>query len=289
MHVASDAMTAQLLYNTVVFKKQPERRYIQNIKLKRKGTMELGLKDKVALITGAGSQIGFGKGIAMTLAREGCDIIVGDIDLKGAEQTANELRALGRKAIALKADVTSSTEVNEMVKAALAEFGRIDILVNNAGVGTPPKPFVESNEAEWDLGININLRGVMNCTKAVLPHMISRQSGKIVSMASIAGLAGTRTGTIYGAAKAGVVNFTAGLALEVAELGINVNCIAPGLGATSFHPASGFPPEYIENVKKMAAEGKTTTPEDIGNAVAFLVSDVSIRIVGQCLRVSGTL
>ena len=251
--------------------------------------MDLGLKGKVALVTGAGSQIGFGKGIVLTLAKEGCDIIVGDIDLKGAEQTAAEVKALGRKAIALKADVTSSAEVNDMVKAALAQFGRIDILVNNAGIGTPPKPFVESTEAEWDLGININLRAVMNCTKAVLPHMISRKSGKIVSMSSVAGLAGTPTGTIYGAAKAGVVNFTAGLALEVAESGINVNCIAPGLGATGFHPASGFPPEYIENVKKMAAAGKTTTPEEIGNTVAFLVSDVSKRITGQCLRVSGTL
>jgi len=251
--------------------------------------MDLGLKGKVALVTGAGRQIGFGKGIALALAKEGCDIIVGDIDLKGAEQTAAEVKALGRKSIALKADVTSSAEVNDMVKAALAQFGRIDILVNNAGVGTPPKPFVESTEAEWDLGININLSAVMNCTKAVLPHMISRKSGKIVSMSSVAGLAGTPTGTIYGAAKAGVVNFTAGLALEVAESGINVNCIAPGLGATGFHPASGFPPAYIENVKKMAAAGKTTTPEEIGNTVAFLVSDVSKRIVGQCLRVSGTL
>jgi len=251
--------------------------------------VELGLQDKVALVTGAGSQIGFGKGIALTLAKEGCDIIAADIDLKGAEQTAADVRALGRKAIALKADITSSTEVNDMVKEALEQFGKIDILVNNAGVGTPPKVFVESTEEEWDLGININLRGVMNCTKAVLPQMISRKSGKIVNMSSIAGLGGTRTGTIYGAAKAGVVNFTAGLAQEVAEFGISVNCIAPGLGSTGFHPASGFPPEYLEMVKKMAAEGKTTTPQDIGNAVAFLVSDVSIKIVGQCLRVSGTM
>jgi 3-oxoacyl-[acyl-carrier protein] reductase len=251
--------------------------------------MDRGLKDKVALVTGAGSQIGFGKGIAMTLAKEGCDIIIADIDLKGAEQTAAEVKALGRKAIALKADVTKSTEVNDMVEAAMEQFGRIDILVNNAGVGTPPKEFVESTEDEWDLGININLRGVMNCTKAVLPHMISRKSGKIINMSSIAGLGGTRTGTIYGAAKAGVVNFTAGLALEVADSGINVNCIAPGLGRTGFHPASGFPPEYLEMIKKMEEAGKTTTPQDIGNAAAFLVSDVSIRITGQCLRVSGTM
>ena len=251
--------------------------------------MDLKLKDKVALVTGAGSQIGFGKGIAMTLANEGCDIIVGDIDLEGAEKTVAEIRALGRRAIALKADITSSIEVNNMVKTALDQFGRIDILVNNAGIGTPPKVFVESTEEEWDMGININLKGVMNCTKAVLPHMIANKSGKIVSVSSIAGLGGTPSGTIYGAAKAGIVNFTAGLAKEVAESGINVNCVAPGLGSTGFHPASGFPPEYLEMVKKMAAEGKTTTPEDMGNTVAFLVSDVSIRITGQCIRVSGTM
>ena len=176
-----------------------------------------------------------------------------------------------------------------MVKAALEQFSRIDILINNAGVGTPPKEFVESTEDEWDLGININLRGMMNCTKAVLPHMISNKSGKIVSVSSIAGLGGTPTGTIYGAAKAGVVNFTAGLAKEVYESGINVNCVAPGLGQTGFHPSSGFSAEYLEMIKKMAAEGKTTTPEDMGNAIAFLVSDVSIRITGQCVRVSGTM
>lgn len=249
--------------------------------------MNLKLEGKVALITGAGSQKGFGKGIALTLAREGCDIVVNDINLDGAEQTAAEVKALGRKAIALKADITKKAEVDAMVEAALAQFGRIDILVNNAGVGTPPKPFVDSTEAEWDLGIDVNLRGVMNCSKAVLPHMISRKSGKIVNMSSIAGLGGTPTGTIYGAAKAAVANFTAGLAREVADLGINVNCIAPGLGATGFHEASGFSPEYIEDRDRMAAAGRTTTPQDIGNAVAFLVSDVSIRVVGQCLVVAG--
>ncbi len=249
--------------------------------------MELGLNGKVALVTGAGSQTGFGKGIALALAREGCDIIVNDIALAGAEQTAAEVRKLGRRATAIRASVSDLAEVEGMVKQAMEHFGRIDILVNNAGVGTPPKPFVQSTPAEWDLGIDINLKGVMNCTKAVLPQMIARKSGKIVSMSSIAGLSGTPQGTIYGAAKAGVVNFTAGLAREVADVGINVNCIAPGLGATGFHSASGFSPEYIKDRDRMAAAGKTTTPQDIGNAVAFLVSDVSAKITGQCLVVAG--
>ena len=249
--------------------------------------MDLGLKGKVALVTGAGSQVGFGKGIVLTLAKEGCDIIAVDIDLEGAEQTAAEARALGSKALALKADVTSRTEVDDMVKMALKQFNRIDILVNNAGGATPPSPFLEKPETNWDKDINLNLRGVMYCTKAVLPQMVSRRSGKIVNISSVGGIDGVPTGTAYGAAKAAVINFTMGLAREVVESGINVNCIAPGLGNTQFY--DNFPAGMVELSKKMAAEGKATTPQDIGNVVAFLASDVSIRILGQCLRVSGTL
>jgi 3-oxoacyl-[acyl-carrier protein] reductase len=252
--------------------------------------MDLGLKDKVAIVTGAGSQIGFGKGIVMALAREGCDIVACDIDLEGAEKTAADVKAAGCKALAFKVDVTNTTQIKDMVKAVLEQFGKVDILVNNAGVGTQPKPFVESTEEEWDTNINVNLRGVLNCTKAVLPHMISQKSGKIVSMSSTAGLSGMSTGGVYGAAKGGIVIFTQALAQEVADSGINVNCMAPGMGATNFHRASNFPPEYIEKmVKEMAAAGRTTTPEEIGNTAAFLVSDVSKRITGQCVRVSGLM
>ncbi len=252
--------------------------------------MDLGLKGKIVIITGAGSQIGFGKGTAMILANEGCDIIVGDMDISGAEQTAAEVKKLGRRAIAVKVDVTNSAEVKAMVDAALKEFGKIDILINNAGVGTMPKPFVDTTESEWDTNININLKGTMLCTKAVLPHMIAQKSGKIISMSSTAGISGMRTGGVYGAAKGGIIIFTQALAQEVADFNINVNCIAPGLGATNFHKASNFPTEYLEKfVKPALAAGKTTTPQDIGNTMAFLASDVSMKITGQCLRVSGTM
>src|SRR4030043_1807887 len=152
--------------------------------------MDLGLKDKVALITGAGSQIGFGKGMAMARAREGVDIIVCDMDLEGAEKTAADVRAAGRKSMALKMDITKTNDVKKGVEAALKEFGKIDILINNAGVGTTPVPFVESTEKDWDTNININLRGTMNVTKAVLPQMIERKTGRIISMSSPAGLGG---------------------------------------------------------------------------------------------------
>ena len=247
--------------------------------------MDLGLKGKVALVTGAGSQIGYGKGIVMTLAKEGCDIIVNDINLEGAEQTAAEVKALGRKAMAVKADVSNSTEVNDMVKAALAEFGKIDILVNNAGAANPPKPFVETTEADWDKEININLKGMLNCTKAVLDQMISRQSGKIISIASTVAKTGGAIMTVYGAAKAGVSVFTKGLATEVAALGINVNCIAPGTGNTGM--ARLAPPGFLEKIAETIPRKKFTTPQDIGNAVAFLASDVASDIVGQTLSVDG--
>jgi len=250
--------------------------------------MNLELEGKVALITGAGSQRGFGKGIALTLAKEGCDVIISDIDLKGAQLTAAAVKAVGGKTLALKADVTSFDQVNYMVKKSLEYFGKIDILVNNAGVGTPPENFVESTEADWDMGINSNLRGTMYCTKAILPHMLARKQGKIINMSSVAGLIGVAKGSVYGAAKAGITNFTAAIALEVIDSGINVNSIAPGLGNTNFLATCGFPDDYINHAKELDAAGKTITPQDIGNTVAFLVSDVSKHIVGQCIRVSGT-
>ena len=248
--------------------------------------MDLGLKGKVALVTGAGSQIGFGKGIALTLAKEGCDIVVGDIDLEGAKKTAAEVEALGRKALAVKADVSSSAEANDMVKAALAKFGKIDILVNNAGAIHAMKPFVENTEEDRDRDINLNLKGAMNCSKAVLPQMISRKSGKIISISSIGAKKGMPNTAAYGAAKAGIIGFTQILGVEVAPLGINVNSIAPGLGLTAFGGGSP-PPELVERAKTIVPVRRSTTPQDIGNTIAFLASDVSSDIVGQNIGVDG--
>ncbi len=247
--------------------------------------MDLGLKGKVALVTGAGSQIGFGKGIAVTLAKEGCDVIVNDVNLEGAEQTAAEIKALGRKAMVIKADVSSSAEVNDMVKAALVEFGRIDILVNNAGVSTVPKPFVETTEADWDRDLNINLKGVFICTKAVLPRMLERKSGKIINISSNGARTGKEYVTVYCAAKAGVMVFTKGMAAELASSGINVNAIAPGVGNTGF--ALQAPPEFLEQIVATVPLARFTTPQDIGNMAAYLASDVASDITGQTFSVDG--
>jgi len=249
--------------------------------------MDLGLKDKVALVTGAGSQIGFGKAIALTLAGDGCDIIVNDIDLEGAGQTVSEVEALGRRAIALKADVTSSTEVKEMVRTGYEEFGRIDILINNAGGCTPPKPFMEMAEEDWNFDIDINLRGVLNCTRSVLPYMIERKYGKIVSIVSGAGINGGAMTAVYSAAKGGIISFSMAIAKEMAPLGINVNCVSPGPAITGF--AKNAPPGMLENFAKSIPIGRLTEPQDVANSVAFLSSDVAVDIVGQTLIVSGNV
>ncbi len=255
--------------------------------------MDLGLKDRIALVTGAGSQTGFGKGIALTLAVEGCDIIILDKDLEGARKTAAEVKALGRRAIAFEVDLTRSSEVNNAVDVALEEFGRIDILVNNAGQATPPKPFSEKTESEWDPDIDINLRSVLICTKAVLPQMLERKSGKIINTSSGVATMGLANSSIYSAAKAGVVAFTKSLAKEVIASGINVNSVSPGIGDTGFLRSSNVlksvetPPEFTKHVNADIPDGRMTTPQDIGNMVAFLASDVSSDIVGQVFDVDG--
>ena len=255
--------------------------------------MDLGLKGKVAMVTGAGSQTGFGKGIALILAKEGCHIIIVDKNLEGARQTAIEVEALGCLAMALEADVSNSAEVNKAVSAGLAELGQIDILVNDAGAATPPKPFVEKTEEEWEPDININLKGVMICTKAILPHMLECKSGKVINISSGVGRYGMANSAVYSAAKGGVIAFTLSLAKEVISSGIYVNSVSPGLGDTNFLRASNVlktaetPPEFLKQVSADIPVGRMTTPQDIGNMVAFLASDVSADIVGQVIDVDG--
>ncbi len=250
--------------------------------------MELGLKGKVALVTGAGSQIGFGKAIVLALAKEGCDIVDNDVDLEGAKKTVAEVKALGQKAIAFKADVTSAQEVNDMFKKAVAEFGNIDILVNNAGACTPPKAFLDMTEDEWNRDININLGGTMHCIRAVAPHMIaSKKGGKIVNLVSGAGINGGFHTNAYAAAKAGIMAFSMGVAKELAREKINVNNVSPGPALTGF--AKNAPPGMLENFAKTIPIGRLTEPEDIANAVVFLASEAANDIVGQTLIVTGSV
>jgi 3-oxoacyl-[acyl-carrier protein] reductase len=247
--------------------------------------MDLGLKGKVAIVTGAGSQIGFGKAIAMTLAKEGCNVVATDIDLEGAKKTAADVAAMGQKAIALKTDVTRYQDALDMVEATLKNFKEIDILVNNAGACTPPKPFMKMTEAEWNRDIAVNLNGTMNCTQAVLPHMIAQKYGKIVSITSGAGIQGGMFTAGYSAAKAGIIAFSKGLAREMGPNKININLVSPGIANTGF--AKQAPPGLLENAVKSIPLGRLTTAQDIANAVVFFCSDVSNDITGQVLIVTG--
>lgn len=251
--------------------------------------MDLKLEGKVALVTGTASQVGMGKAICLYLAKEGCDIISTDIDLEGAQKTADEVKALGKKAIALKADVANGAEVDQMVKAALKEFGRIDILVNTAGLSAgKPTPFTEQKQETWQKDIDVNLYGTMNCSKAVIPGMVEHKYGKIVNFSSIAArqpLLGS-----YSAAKAGVISITHGLAAQYGPDGINANAIAPGMVQTNFFGEMDERlAKMFEGMASRVPTGRVQTVEDIANAVAFLVSDVSRNITGQCIQVDSGL
>jgi 3-oxoacyl-[acyl-carrier protein] reductase len=247
--------------------------------------MDLGLKDKVALVTGAGSQIGFGKAIAITLAQEGCDVAVNDLNPEDVEKTAAEVKKQGRRVIAVQADVTKKAEVEAMVKKVLDEYGRIDILVNNAGGMMPGGPFIEQTEENWDKQINLNLKAAMFCSQAVLPSMTAQKYGKIINITSTVPKMAFAGVSAYTMAKAANYVFTRGLAKQVVPDGITVNSVAPGWALTNFDKTP--PDEIVKNFTPHTPIGRGTTVQDIANAVAFLVSDVSADIVGQIICVDG--
>jgi 3-oxoacyl-[acyl-carrier protein] reductase len=240
------------------------------------------LKDKVAIVTGAGQ--GIGRGIALAMAKEGAKVVVTDITDKRFE-VAKEIEALGSQALAVKCDVSNKSDVEGMVKEALNKFGRVDILVNNAGI-YPFKPFADMTEQDWDRVLNINLKGVFYCVKAVLPRMIEQRYGKIINLSSIAGsVVGFPSLVHYSSSKAAILGFTRSLALEVAPHGINVNAIAPGPIDT---PGAKAPsPEMAEQTKKMIPLGRMGLPQDIANLAVFLASDKSSFITGQCIVSDG--
>jgi 3-oxoacyl-[acyl-carrier protein] reductase len=240
------------------------------------------LKDKVAIVTGAGQ--GIGRGIALSLAKEGAKVVVADITDKRFE-VVKEIEALGSQALAVKCDVSNREDVASMVKETLNKFRRVDILVNNAGI-YPFKPFADMTEQDWDRVLNINLKGVFYCVKAVLPKMIEQKYGKIVNLSSIAGsVVGFPSLVHYSASKAAILGFTRALALEVAPHKINVNAIAPGPIDT---PGTTAPDVTImEQTKKMIPLGRMGLPQDIANLAVFLASDKSSFITGQCIVSDG--
>jgi 3-oxoacyl-[acyl-carrier protein] reductase len=253
--------------------------------------MELGLKGKVALVTGAGSQVGFGKAICMLLAQEGCDIIASDINLEGCKQTVTDIEKMGRKGLAVKCDITKKADCEAMVKATLGKFGKIDILVNNAGgIAASAGPFEKQTEADWDKNLALNLKGPMLVTQAFFESMVAHKYGKIIFIASDSVKMVFPYVDVYGIAKSGVILFARGLAKMLAKDNINVNAISPGWSMdTNFVSA---PKEVKDQMVKTRFLGETplgkgTTTMDIAAAVAYLASDLSGDITGQVLSVSG--
>jgi 3-oxoacyl-[acyl-carrier protein] reductase len=240
------------------------------------------LKGKIALVTGAAQ--GIGKAVTLLLARHGADVIVADVNLEKAEETAREVQSLGQQSMAVKLDVTRLQDVEATIEAALQRFGKIDILINNAGIARD-KLILRMTEEDWDAVLAVNLKGTFNCTKVVIKHMSKQRSGKIVNIASVVGEMGNPGQANYAASKAGVIGFTKTIAREFAQRGINVNAIAPGYIQTPMTDA--LPEKAKEDLKRMIPMERLGQPEDVAQAVLFLVSEASGYVTGNVLKVNG--
>lgn len=241
------------------------------------------LEGKAALVTGASR--GIGKEIALELARQGADVAV---NYAGSEasalQVVEEIKNLGRNAFAVQCDVSDSNSVANMVKETVNTFGKLDILVNNAGI-TKDNLLMRMKEEEWDQVININLKGVFLCTKAVTRQMMKQRSGRIINISSIVGVSGNTGQANYVAAKAGVIGLTKTSAKELASRGITVNAVAPGFITTDM--TDKLTDELKAEMLKQIPLARLGDPADIAQAVVFLASDESRYMTGQTLNIDG--
>ncbi len=242
---------------------------------------------KVAMVTGAAQ--GIGRAIATRLATEGAKVAIADIQEEVANATAQELRAAGCTAVAVKLDVTSLASAQAAAQKVAQEFGGIDVLVNNAG-WDKLEPFIESTPETWDKVIAINFRGVSHCCKAVIPQLQSRGGGKIVSIASDAGRVGSMGEAVYSGCKGAIIAFSKTLARELARNNINVNVVCPGPTETALlHGVMDKQPKVLDAMKRGIPMRRLGQPQDLAGAVAFLASADADYVTGQVISVSGGL
>lgn len=242
----------------------------------------MDLKGKTAIVTGAAQ--GIGKVIALGLAKCGADIAVSDINEDSLSSAVKEIEALGRKAIAVKMDVSSLKDCEEMVKKTIDAFGKVDILINNAGI-TRDTVLLRMKEEQWDQVIQVNLKGTFNCTKAVIRSMFKQKSGKIINISSVTGAMGNAGQANYSASKAAVMGFTKSIAREYAHCGITVNAVAPGFIKTAMTDA--IPEKDRDAMISIIPAKRLGLPEDVADTVCFLASDMANYITGQVIHING--
>ncbi len=247
--------------------------------------LQFDLSNKVAIVTGGGT--GIGRGIALEFAKAGADVVVASRKLENLEKVVKEVQALGRQSLAIATDVRIPEQVDNMVKQTVDKFGKIDILVNNAGASfVSPAEKISSNG--WDTVININLKGTFLCSKAAGLVMMQQKKGKIINIASIAGINGNPGMAHYGAAKAGIINLTKSLAVEWAKYNININTIAPGMIETEGVKAQMIlTTEALEKRSDLPRLEQPGQPEDIAHMAIFLASELSNHITGEAFIVGG--
>ncbi len=241
---------------------------------------------QIAIVTG--SARGFGRAICRRLAQGGARVVVADVNLPGAEETVALIKKEGGEALAVRTDVASAESVQAMVKAALTRYGdRLDILVNNAAIWTNV-PTEELSEPDWDRMVDVNMKGVFLCCKAVIPIMKKQRRGHIVNVASIATrTGGTFAGIHYVASKGGVLAMTKKLAKELGQYGVVVNGVNPGSSKTEM--MQGWPQEILDGIIKNTPLGRMAEPDDIADTVAFLASDAARFVHGETVDVNGGL
>ena len=243
----------------------------------------MDLSNRVAIVTGGGR--GIGRAIALKLAGVGATVVINDFgDSAPADGVVEEIRAMNRRSLAVMADVSSTADVEKLVATTIDNYQQVDILVNNAGI-TRDQLLLRMSDEDWDTVMNVNLKSVFLCTRAVLKHMVRQRRGRIINIASIVGIVGNAGQANYAAAKAGIIGFTRTVAKEVASRGITANAIAPGFIDTKMTEQLGD--KQKQELQSRIPLGYLGSPRDVAEAVAFLATEEARYITGQVLSVDG--